>query len=174
MTAPKAQAEFGLQLGFGLPFVSQYGLNYQVSKKLGFTAALNNLDVSIDTASVKLGLTEFTANYHPFEGSFFLGLGAGMQNFEASATDSLSLASAATTVDSTVVLAKLGWMWGVQNGGFWMGLDMTYVSPMASDISITGSATVGSQEYNDVLEAAQKFAETAYTNITFLRIGYLF
>ena len=172
INAQKAQAQYGANVGIGLPYATQLGVNYVLSDEWTFNANYNNLSMDIGDAGVDLTMPEFMANWHPFQGSFYLGLGLGLQSFEASS--SVNGISASANVDSTVAIAKLGWMWGISDGGFWGGMDVAYVNPLGSSVDIKGAGNPGDASYDDVEDAANTFAETAYLNITFLRLGYIF
>ena len=173
---PIAKSDLGLNVGLGLPYVSQYGINYTMGPSWSVNLEVNTLDISTGEASVKLGMNEFGINWHPFAGSFFIGLGIGQQKLEVSASDLGTGASASVDVTSTTTIAKLGWMWGKADGGLWFGMDLAFISPTGSEVNVetTGGLGTNTQEYQDVLDAGEQFGSTAYANITFARLGYLF
>ncbi|MAZ47445.1 MAG: hypothetical protein CME65_02715 [Halobacteriovoraceae bacterium] len=168
-------AAVGISYGLGAPYVSQPGLDLTLSDSFSIVARANSFGIDLGEASVDLNMPEVSVLWHPFSGSFFLGLGVGSQTLDVSSTNAVSGLTASTEVTTTAMLAKLGWMWGKGNGGFWGGMDVTFVSPSSSDYEIEapGLATT-SEEYQDVEDAAEQFGETAYVNFTFLRLGYLF
>ncbi len=168
-------ASWGLNVGVGFPFVTQAGVNYIASPDLTFYAAYNALNVDVGTAKVDLTLPEVGLLYHPFSGAFFVGLAIGQESLGVSSTDVTTGITARADVDALTAAARLGWMWGKSNGGFWAGVDASFINPMGADVSVTAPGLpTTAQEYRDVVEAAEKFGETAYFNITFLRIGYIF
>ena len=170
-----AHASVGVYVGAGVPFLGQAGLNYKMSDTFSFSAGYNMLDLSSGDASVVLSMPELMVNYHPFSGSFFLGAGVGQNNLEVSATELTTGYKAEAEVSSLATIVKAGWMWGIDDGGFWFGVDTAFISPSSSDITITApNLAKTSQEYKDVEEAAEKYGETAFPNVTFARIGYLF
>jgi hypothetical protein len=78
-------------------------------------------------------------------------------------------------VDVTTTLAKLGWMWGASNGGFWFGIDYSLVMPSNPKTTITAPGVpVTEQSYIDAVKARDDFGSTSYGNITFARFGMLF
>ena len=170
-----AKPGFGLNVGAGIPFLMQGGVNYRMSETLGFSAAYNMLDVTSGTASVELSMPEVLVHYHPFKGSFFLAAGIGQETLTVSATDLQTSATATADVTAMTGIIKTGWMWGAASGGLWFGMDIAYISPFSpsTTISAPGVPTT-SQEYRDVVDAANKFGETAYINFTFARLGYIF
>ena len=164
----------GLSFGIGLPYVSQPQLDYRMSKTIGFSVASNSLTLDAGTASVSLALTEAMVNYYPFEGSFFIGAGLGSQTFEVTATDATTSTTASAEATSSTTVIKTGWAWGSDDGGFWFGMDAAYILPSGGDVTITGTAVDGQTAYDDAEEQGEKFAESAYVNFTFFRLGYMF
>ncbi len=169
------EGSFGPHVGVGLPFLGQFGANYYFTNDLSISATYNILSVDVDTAKAKLTMPEVMVNYHPFSNGFFLGAGLGQESLDVSATDSVSGNQARVEVEALTGILKTGWIWGADNGGFWFGMDIAYIMPMSPKTTITapGVATT-SQEYLDVVEAADKFGETAFLNITLIRMGWLF
>lgn len=166
---------FGVYLGAGIPFLSQVGVTYQFSSHFGMSAGYNILDVEVDSASVKLTMPEILVTYHPFAGSFFLGAGIGKENLKVTATDSSSGNTASAEVDATTTILKTGWMWGAANGGFWFGIDYSYIMPSGAESTIdAGGAPTNSDAYQDAVDAAEQFGESKYGNITFARFGWIF
>lgn len=169
------KADVGISFGLGAPYVSQPGLDLTLGDRFSIVARANTFAIDLGEAAVDLSMPEVSVLWHPFAGSFFLGAGIGSQTLDVSATEIDTGLTASTEVSSTVMLAKLGWMWGKSNGGFWGGLDVTFISPTSSDVEIDAPGVpTDSEIYEDVESAAETFAETAYVNITFLRLGYLF
>lgn len=178
-TAFNAQAaptnSFGLNVGIGLPFLGQVGAHYYFSENLNLSAGYNHLNLDVGDASAKLTMPEILLNYHPFAGSFFIGAGIGTESLEVTATDSATSQQAKATVDAITTIIKTGWMWGASDGGFWFGMDISYIMPSSPDTTITAPGVPPtSQAYIDTLDAADKFGETSYVNITFARLGWLF
>lgn len=170
-----AHAGVGVYVGAGVPFLGQAGVNYTMSSMFSFSVGYNMLDLSSGDASVKLSMPEAMVNFHPFSGSFFLGAGVGQNNLEVTATESSSGLQAKAEVSSLATIVKAGWMWGIDDGGFWFGVDTAFVSPSSSDVDITNPGVpTSSQEYKDLVDAAETYGETAFPNVTFARIGYLF
>jgi hypothetical protein len=175
LITPLAKAEIGLNAGLGLPFVSQYGVNLTMGSNLTFSATYNVIDISSDDASVKLSMPEATIMWHPFSGSFFIGAGVGQEKLEVAATEEISNTTVSAKVTAMTTIAKLGWMWGKGDGGLWFGMDLAYIIPSGGDVEINAAGLpTTSKEYKDVEDAANQFGETAYINITFTRLGYLF
>lgn len=168
-----AVAGLGINYGIGLPFVKQYGLDYKMSDKFSAEVLVNGLDLSLGEAGVVMNKTEIGIKYHPFSGAFFLGLAYG--NFDTTATATSSGQNIEAKVEGSALTAKLGWMWGIANDGFYFGMDVGYQSPMGVETTTTADASVtGTTEYQDAVDAADKYGETGSVNFTFFRLGYLF
>lgn len=173
--APKAKADLGFHYGMGLPFIGQLGLDYTLGTHLTLTAGTNNINLSNGEAEVDLTMNHVMLNWHPFNGAFYIGVGAGQETLTVEATDAQLGASAKAEVSANVTLARVGWMWGKANSGFWFGMDITYVSPSGGEVTVESNVwNTSSQEYQDVVDAGEQFGETAYTNFTFARLGILF
>lgn len=171
--APKGS--FGIQGGFGAPFLSQYGVQYYLNSNLNIAASMGGYSIGIDTSSVALSVPELSLNYHPFSGAFFVGAGIGQQSVTVTSTDFTTGYKVTMNVSGLAPILKSGWMWGAANGGFWFGMDVAYVLPMSPTVDIDAPGVpTSSTEYQNALDAATAAGETAYMNITFARIGWLF
>ena len=165
---------FGGHFGMGLPFLSQYGLNYQFSDKFGISASQNVFSVEVDSVKVELSLPEIMFNYHPFGGAYFIGLGVGQQSFEVS-TGTTGVDRVAIEVEAMNTILKTGWMWGLADQGFWFGIDFAMMSPSNAESTITAPGVpTTDQAYIDAKEAADQYGESSYSNLTFARFGYIF
>jgi hypothetical protein len=173
--AESGDSGFGLNVGIGLPYVGQAGVNYKYSSSLSFSAEYNMLSISTGSASAKLTMPEVMVNYHPFDASFFIGAGVGQESLEVKATESTSNSEAQINVDAMTAIAKLGWMWGIVDKGFWFGIDLSYIMPLSPKRSVSAPGVSPTDpNYLDAIDAADKFGKTSYINITFARIGYIF
>lgn len=166
---------FGVSGGIGLPYITQFGVDYQLNEMFSAHFNYNNLDLSVDTAKLKLTMPELLVFFHPFSGSFFIGGGLGQETLKSSARDATTNLEASIEVKASTTIIKTGWMWGMDDGGFWGGIDYSYIMPSGASSTITAPGVpTTSKEYQDAVDAADKFGKTAYGNITFLKIGYIF
>ena len=172
--AASGRGSFGINVGAGIPFLSQAGINYFFSDRFSLNLGYNNLSLTADTTSVSLTMPELLLNWHPFSGSFYLGVGAGQETLTAKGTDTTLGETAEIKIEAMTTLGRLGWMWGAGDGGFWFGIDMTMVSPSGAKTTITSTLPTTNQTYIDAVEQGDKFGSTSYTNLTFFRLGYLF
>lgn len=170
-----AEGNFGVNLGVGFPFLTQAGINFKLSDKVDLGATYNLLNLSFGEAKAKLAMPEVFVAYHPSGGSFFIGAGLGQESLEVSATDATTSTKITAEVDAMTAIGKLGWMWGYDNGGFWFGIDFAFIMPLDAEVTITAPGVPTTDpEYVDVQEAADKFGDAAYYNLTFARFGWVF
>lgn len=165
---------FGIEAGFGAPFLSQTGLSYQFNDRFGISVTQNTLDLTIDSAGLELTMPEVLLTFHPFEGSYFIGLGVGQETLEVTAGE-VGVNFVSAEVDAMTMVVKTGWKWGLSDGGFWFGVDVSYIMPTSPESTITAPGVpTTDQAYIDAQDAVDQFGETAYTNITFAKLGYIF
>lgn len=178
LVSSKSQAAsgsgFGINVGLGVPFVTQAGVNYTFSDQWSMSFGYNLLSIDVGTAKAELSMPELLVHWHPFSGSFFAAAGLGSETMSTSATDATTGQKAEIKVVATATVLKLGWMWGASDGGFWYGIDMSMISPSSPKTTITSALPTTNEAYIDAEDAADKFGSTAFTNLTFFRLGYLF
>lgn len=165
----------GLNVGLGVPFLTQAGINFKMSDRFSFSVGYNLLDLDVGEASAKLTMPEALIHFHPFSGAFFIGAGVGKESLEVTATETIGNDKVSIEVSAMTTIIKTGWMWGADNGGFWFGLDFSYIIPSSPETTITAPGVPTNDEaYLDAVDAAEKFGEMSYPNITFARLGWLF
>lgn len=168
-------SSFGFNLGGGFPYTSQFGLNYVVTSGFSMELGYNSVTISSGTASGSLTKPELVLKWHPFSGSFFLGLGLGQESLSVSATDVLTSLTAKATVSALTVTPSLGWMWGMGDKGLFVGVDMGFQSPSGASTTVEAPGlTSADQAYQDAEKAANDFGTIALPVFTMLRLGYLF
>lgn len=184
LLSPLANASIGFNAGAGLPYLSQFGLNYvSASKMFSAEAGYGNFNISISDVGVDLTKMQLSLRYHPWMGSFYVGVGVGQETFTSKGSDTISgqTVNAEIKVTATTVAPQLGWMWGMADGGLWAGIDFEMVSPSGASSTTTTNADASVQAtasyqqlINDTNDQAKKYGEASYTALTFLRVGYLF
>ncbi len=168
-------AGLGVTLGVGIPYVTQVGVDYRFSPFWGLSAVYNSVDVTIDESTLKLTMPEVLINVHPFSGAWFVAAGVGKESLVAKATDQTGTAEAKIEVEATTTIVKTGWKWGIADKGFWFGIDFAYVMPSSADKTITAPGVPTTDpNYQDAVDAADKFGETSYPHITLARLGWMF
>lgn len=167
-------AQVGLNFGMGFPFLTQYGVDYQLNDRFSFEASNNKLGFDISDASLSMTRQELGVRWHIFQGSFFLGLAYGNMNFSATGTESGQTVT--FDVDAQTLTTRLGWMWGISDGGLYFGMDLGVQSPLSTSTSITNSSGVptSNQAYQDAEEAADTIAKATLPVFSFFKIGYIF
>ena len=174
--APMATAaSYGVNYGFGLPYVFQLGGNYvDLDNNFSAELRLNFFTVSAGVASVRLTKPEVNVKWHPFQGAFFLGLGLGHQIATVSASEPSSGAGVKFSVSSTVATTSLGWMWGITSPGLFGGLDFGWQNPYHVYTTVDSDIPSNDNAYEDAEDAARKFGELGLPLFTLFRIGWLF
>lgn len=175
-SSPRAFAgNYGLNLGFGVPYFTQFGVNYvDLSKNLSAEVRLNFFTLSAGIASVRLTKPEINVKWHPFAGPFFLGLGLGHQIATATATAPSSGAGVKYSVSSSVATTTLGWLWGISDVGVFWGVDASYQNPYHVYTTIDSDIPADESAYTDARDAGEKFGELGLPLITLIRVGYLY
>ena len=166
---------FGLNVGLGAPYLTQFGVNY-VSASNKYSADINYGTITLNSGLSKASLSkpEVNLKWHPFAGAFFLGLGIGQQTLSAEATDVVTGQTAKVEVTSIAVTPNLGFMWGLKNQGFFIGIDAGFQNPLSPSTTITSALPTTDPAYIDAETQAKDLGETAFPVFTFVRIGYLF
>lgn len=169
---------FGLYGGSGIPYLTQFGLNY-VSSSHMFSVDLsyNSLSLTSGLASVSMTKPEVLLKYHPWGGSFFVGVGLGQTTFSGEATDLTTSLKVKAEVKATSITPTIGWMWGMGDGGLYYGLDVGYQtlsSPKTTFTYDTSSITTTDTAYTDVSKQVTDVGEASLPLFSFIKLGYLF
>lgn len=176
LPSPKAVAgPYGVNFGLGVPYVTQFGVNYvDLPNNLSAEARLNFFTLSVGIASVRLTKPEINVKWHPFSGAFFLGIGLGHQIATATATEPNTGAGIKYSVSSNVVTYTAGWLWGLSEPGFFGGFDFSFQNPYNTYTKIDSDVPVNDDAYTDAKDAGEKFGNLGLPLFTLIRIGYLY
>ena len=164
----------GGYLGLGLPYLGQMGYTHVLEgDKYSFDLSYQKFSLDFGEASVSLSKPEVMFKWHVFTGAFYVAAGLGRMNLIAEASQSGEKArvefSAFTLTPST------GWLWGIKDGGFTIGIEVGYQLPFLTDTQISAPGlSEGDDILDDVVEANNELGKTPFPVISFLRIGYLF
>jgi hypothetical protein len=183
----------GLHLGFGVPALVGYGLDY-VPPMNNFSFSLDFGGLSSTVSDVKLSLShvDAVARYHLFGGSFFLGLRFGQQTLKAEATDDVTYLTTTLSpkanmqVKSNYITPHLGWQ--ANSGGFFLATDFGLQLPSSSSTDLTidyGTSDAlaiavieADAEFQkarqDAVDAGDKFGKATLPYWGMLRLGYYF
>lgn len=160
--------------------------------------ALNNLKFGNTPISLSMLALDFKGRWHPFQGSFFLGLGLGYQRMSGKMTDTIPvqangqttnvLTTVALGVNSPYLTPQLGWFW-VWSGGFTLGFDLGIQVPFVPQTSLdittdNTNANIGiaqiqaTTQYREleakVQDAGNKIGRQSLPMVTAIRIGWMF
>ncbi|MBC7465209.1 MAG: hypothetical protein H7256_04400 [Bdellovibrio sp.] len=198
---------FGFHGDINVPHILNYGLDYWHSSKY-FSVALNaggykinNLAKSSDLpngANFKISNQEAVLRYHPFAGSFYLGLGFGKHEVNVDANRQIQVTSPVSgTADVAIndkikanyFLPHIGWLWKT-SFGMTFGMDLGYLSPSGPSVDLTTKISNISnplvtedmvkstddykKAYQEVVDNSEKFGKMGLPYWTVFRIGYMF
>jgi hypothetical protein len=174
LVTTNAYSQVGPNFGMGFPFLTQFGVDYQLNDRFTFELSNHELGFDITDASLSMTRQELGVRWHIFQGSFFFGLAYGNMNFSATGTDSGQTVT--FDIDAQTLTTKFGWLWGIKDGGLYVGMDFGIQSPMSTSTSITNSSGLptSNQAYQDAEEAADTIAKASLPVVSFLKLGYLF
>lgn len=175
---------FGLHAAVGLPHPVTVGLNYVHPSRL-FSGELNfgSYAMTASDVDVKMTNAEVGLRWHPFAGSFYLGALIGSRSLTAEKTETIQgiPVSAKAEVKSNYVAPHIGWMWGLDGGGFFVSMDVGALSPNGATTTFTSDApgaVQGTQEYIDldkeVRDQGDKLGTMTLPLWTLLKLGWMF
>jgi hypothetical protein len=167
-----------------LPRPISLGLEGKIKDLFGFGAYYGFLP-TLTISGVKAGLSGYDARfrYFPFHGSFFLGVGYGVQTIKASKTDSIlgQTVTADAKVKTQFVTPHIGWRW-LWKSGFFMGMDLGWQIGLSAKTTLSTNISeplvLASSQYLDLQSKAEeqgnKLGKTGVPFITLLQFGWLF
>lgn len=165
---------FGINGGLGIPFLTQAGVNIYFTDNVGLDVDYGLLSIKSGETKLELNMPSAMLKWHPMAGNFYVAGGVGQETLTATATSAMSNQTAEIKVTAMTAIAKVGWMWGANNGGLWFGMDISYIAPSGAKTTINSTLPATSQEYKDAQADADKFGKSSYMNFTFARLGFLF
>ena len=189
---------FGPSLRIGIPHPLNLAGEVKFNSKWSVAAGVGYLALSLSTNNTPVSVSEFNfdvrGRWHPFSGSFFLGLALGTQSFGGSTTVSESVPGATVplkinaTVSSLFIAPHLGWLWWFKQGLF-LGVELGAQIPVSPSTKIEVTAVDSSQsslvdqatqtaDYKTQLANAENVANQAASQVLpyvgLVRFGYLF
>lgn len=176
---------FGFHGSVEIPHPLNYGLNYVHSSGL-FSAefSMGTYKQKIQDVDAKLENMEIGLRWHPWKGSFFLGMLLGQHTVTATKTESVTGVGSVTgtaKVKADYLTPHIGWMWGMEGGGFFGGFEIGYQSPMNAKVEYNDNAPAGATlipDYNkfrkDVQDEGEKYGKLGLPYLALLKIGWLF
>ncbi len=182
--ATSSEHLFGLHAALSVPHPLSAGLDYVHSSRyfsLGVGAGSFGLKISDTDVSIKN--TEFALRWHPFAGSFYVGALLGNQNITAEKTEIIQGQTiiGKAEVKSSYITPNVGWMWGMDNGGFFASMELGFQSPsnVKTDFTSNADATIQLQpEYQDlrkdVIKQGDDIGNKGLPHIVLIKVGWLF
>ena len=169
--------------GLGLPSPFRIGVEAKWDNSFGLGFDYGYLPVTgIYDSKLKINSYLGTARYYPWRGPFYLGVGFGTQNFQASRTEDFSgeNVTATLTLNSVMVVPQVGWRW-VWDTGFFLGVEAGVQVALSTQRSLTDDApTIVRQtsQYATQVKAIEAqgdvLAGIPLPNFALLQVGYFF
>jgi hypothetical protein len=160
--------------------------------------SLNNLNINQIPLTLSIAGVDGRVRWHPWGGSFFLGMALGGQKFSGQASDNIpvTIGPQTTNIDTSVtaqitsayLTPHLGWF-KVFNSGFTLGFDFGLQVPVRpqTQIAIATNNNVANialdlieqtKQYQDlqtkVQDAGDKIGKIPLPYMTVLRLGWMF
>jgi hypothetical protein len=175
---------FGFHGAIGIPHPVTAGLDYVHSSKL-FSAELSAGDYKFTYSGTDIQIknSQIALRWHPWAGSFFAGSYYGSRTISGEKSEVISGIKATVKADITTnyVTPVIGWLWGIDNGGFFASFEIGYQAPSNVKTTYTTNASAAVQlttEYQtldtDIKDAGKKIGEANLPHITLFKIGWLF
>lgn len=171
---PRPSGEVVVKLGDYIGVGAQYSMLPNITFPL--------VDAKLETSAIQGTLRAF-----PFGGSFYVGIGGGVQMLKASMSEGDLMAE--TDLSSPVITPQIGWLW-VWDSGFTLGLSLGAQIPFGSEpdadvkyngVSVSQVAGIeqatldrGNALKGKVNDAAKLVGKTPLPQIDFIKIGFFF
>lgn len=180
----KRQWKLGPTVAVSFPRVTEYALEYKTGSGL-FSTALISGGFSFkpeSTTSASFSNFELRGRWHPFYGSFFLGLGMGSQSIKVQATDTINSTNVVLDLDitSTYMVPHIGWL-SVYSFGLTFGFDVGMIVPSGVKSKLSSNAPTivkSTSDYqkmeDDILASGDKLGKVSIPYMTLLKVGWLF
>lgn len=167
-----------------LPRPFSAGLEIKYADFLGVSGSYGFFpELKVSDVKVKIDGWDARVKLYPFLGSFFLGVGYGSQKFTGSQSRVITGITVNGTVsqDNTFVAPHIGWNWGSNDGGFFMGLELGVQLSLKRNTTFTTDQPVlqqgtaeGRALEKDIKDTAETVGKTPLPLLTLIKVGYLF
>lgn len=176
------QHYWGPSLHVGFPHPLNLGILYiHSSKYFSAEASFGQMPFKYQDATVKIENTEYNLRYHPWANAFFVGFGYGKQKINIKQTETVSAQEVEAEIEFTsdYMLPHVGWMSGVEKGGFFWAFELGWQTPSNGKTELTTSVDLsGDPDYDelvgDVRDAVKKTGKKSVPNIALIKFGWLF
>jgi len=180
---PEPRHQWGPSLQIGFPHPLNAGLHFvHASKMWSAEISAGSFEVqNIEDTDINFENQELNLRWHPFATSFFVGYGYGRQNVKVKGEDFVAGQTVRATVDfeSDYHLPQVGWMTGMEDGGFFWSFELGWQMPTNAKTRIRTNVDLsGNPAYDefiqDVRDTTEKAGEDAVPNIALIKFGWLF
>ncbi len=188
----------GPTVQIGVPHPLTYGVEAMVADVVSLGFSTGKYHVKLNSKGA-LDITSWDAfaRWHPFAGSFFLGVAYGHQDLSGTYKDDVTITSGAASatmpaevdvdVKGSYFSPRLGWF-AVYNSGLVLGFELGAQIPVSPSVKVeevvTGispaqqAAIEGTQDYKDLHkkadDAARIIGKKTLPYVSLLKIGWMF
>jgi hypothetical protein len=186
----KSWGRLGLSAALTAPHIIEYGLDYFTPDNM-FSSSFVVGGYTFKTGTVSAGISSYDlrGRWHPFMGSFFLGLAYGSQKISIEAKDVVNTFDTIVKLDikSAYVMPHLGWF-AAWDSGFTLGFELGMIMPSGVSSSLTTDIPAASASQRAAIEATNdyikmktdaesagdKLGKTSIPYLTLLKLGWVF
>jgi hypothetical protein len=186
---------FGIYGAATIPHPVTYGVDVMYKRDFSGGVSLGGFDLTLGDVNVGMSHWDVRGRWHPFSGTFFLGLAYGNQSIDVEAKQDIDVTVSGVTqkvntkinmgVDTTYTTPHIGWM-GVWDAGFVLGFEVGYqvaMSSKAKELQMTtanaaaNAALPATEDYRklkkDVEDGAEQIGKTSLPYMALLKIGWM-
>lgn len=139
--------------------------------------------IDVDKYNVKLDNMDVGVKFHPWQGSFYVGVLMGNQEVVVKGSEEIQNTNVdfEAKVKSTYVTPHIGWQWRF-NSGVFLGMHLGWQISSGAKTSLTHSPNdpilQADPEYQqtkkDIEDQGNQIGNTSLPNVGLLQIGYMF
>jgi hypothetical protein len=176
--------KLGPTIALTFPRVKELGLEFKAGSGFFSFGLISGGFKTKPTSEVSAEFSnyELRGRWHPFAGSFFLGVGYGKQNIKLEGTKEISSVPVTLNLDieSTYLMPHLGWF-RVSDIGLTFGFDIGTILPSGVTSKMTSNASTAAESTSDYAkmkkdteDAGDKLGKTSLPYMALFKIGWLF
>jgi hypothetical protein len=168
-----AKEMFAPYVGTGLAPTSNAGIALLFTDNYGMDIGYSQGNIAKSCSAFSLKLKHAAITLRPFSGSFYLGAGGAMEDLSVSNIYAATNQEFTMTAKATLFSSRVGWLWGIADGGLWWGFDVARYQSLSSSHEVDAPGVdINSAEYKNAYDNITIFAESEF--YTFMvRVGWM-